>query len=58
MTTIKSDTSPIHYLLLIGEINLLPKQFQEILIPPAVVAELSHPHAPQIVARWATNLPV
>jgi predicted nucleic acid-binding protein len=34
MTTVISDTSPINYLVLIGAIDVLPKLFQEVLIPP------------------------
>jgi predicted nucleic acid-binding protein len=37
------DTSPICYLILIGEIDLLPKLFNQVLAPQAVLAELLHP---------------
>lgn len=57
MTTVVSDTSPIHYLLLIGEIHLLPALFKEVLIPPAVFAELSHSHTPPVVTAWIQQLP-
>lgn len=40
MTLIVSDTSPICYLYLIGILDLLPKLYGEIIIPPAVEAEL------------------
>ena len=52
-----SDTSPICYLILIGEIELLPKLFGQIQITPAVLAELLHEAAPPMVRQWATNLP-
>jgi len=57
VTTVVSDTSPINYLCLIGEIDLLPRLFSEVLIPPAVLAELRHSRAPQPVAAWLSNLP-
>lgn len=47
-----SDTSPICYLLLIGEIALLPTLYERIYIPQAVAAELSHPRAPSTVRNW------
>jgi predicted nucleic acid-binding protein len=57
VTTVVSDTSPINYLCQIGEIDLLPRLFSEVLIPPAVMAELRHPRAPQPVAIWLSSLP-
>lgn len=57
MTTVISDTSPINYLVLIGEIEILPKLFQEVLIPPAVWRELQHPKTPKLVYAWAASLP-
>ena len=41
-----ADTSPICYLILIGEIDLLPKLFSQVLVPEAVLAELLHEDAP------------
>ena len=41
-----SDTSPINYLILIGQINLLPRLFQKIIIPQEVYTELSDTAAP------------
>jgi len=52
-----SDTSPICYLILIGEIDILPKLYSQALVPPAVVAELLHEDAPGAVRSWAANLP-
>ena len=47
-----ADTSPISYLVLIGEIELLPALFAEVVIPPGVAAELSHPRAPALLKHW------
>jgi predicted nucleic acid-binding protein len=46
---IVSDTSPINYLILIGQIDLLPALFKQIVIPEAVYDELSDSAAPQLV---------
>jgi predicted nucleic acid-binding protein len=35
-----ADTSPLCYLILIGEIDLLPKLFDRVLLPEAVRTEL------------------
>ena len=52
-----SDASPICYLILIGEIGILPKLYTQVLVPPAVIAELLHQDAPGSVRGWAANLP-
>lgn len=52
-----SDTSPICYLLLIGEIELLASLFGSILIPEAVADELGHSAAPTAVREWAAKPP-
>jgi len=52
-----SDTTPIHYLILIGKEFILPELFTEIIIPDVVVSEMSHPKAPQRVQGWIANLP-
>ena len=40
MKTVVSNSSPICYLVLIGEIHLLPAMFKEISVPEAVIREL------------------
>lgn len=52
-----ADTSPINYLILIGQIELLPRLYTRILIPAAVLAELNHRLAPKPVQEWASNAP-
>ena len=52
-----ADASPLCYLVLIGEIDLLPKLFLRVAVPPAVIAELLHGDAPEGVRDWASNLP-
>jgi predicted nucleic acid-binding protein len=46
---IVSDTSPINYLVLIREIELLPKLFGEVVIPQAVLDELKQEGTPEAV---------
>ena len=55
--TAVSDTSPICYLILIDKINILPKLFDHVLVPEAVLAELRHEDAPEIVRKWSLSLP-
>src|ERR1035438_8720096 len=52
MTVVVADTSPLNYLLLIGEIAILQGLYGEILIPPEVLAELSDVDAPPEVLKW------
>ena len=52
-----ADTTPVCYLVLIGEIDLLPKLFQQVLLPSAVIDELLHEDAPDTVRHWAASLP-
>ena len=51
------DTSPVNYLVLIDEIDLLPQLFTAVVLPAAVLAELQHPRTPPRVASWARELP-
>jgi predicted nucleic acid-binding protein len=52
-----SDTSPINYLILIGESDILEKLFNRIVVPQAVFSELQHPKTPQQVKDWIANAP-
>jgi len=52
-----SDTSPLNYLVLIGAEHILPKLFGELLIPPAVQAELMRAGTPTKVKAWAAHAP-
>ena len=53
-----SDTSPLNYLVLVGAIDLLPRLFSEIIIPPALVGELTQPGTPEVVKNWLKDKPV
>lgn len=52
-----SDTSPINYLLLIDQIDLLSQLFQQIIIPNVVRDEMVDPDAPPILQQWIANCP-
>lgn len=52
-----ADTTPLNYLILIGQVEVLRPLFGEVIIPESVLAELSHPKAPAAVASWLLNLP-
>ena len=57
MNAVIADASPINYLVLIGEIELLPLLFEQILIPSAVATELCRLSAPAVVRRWMQSPP-
>jgi predicted nucleic acid-binding protein len=44
--SVVADTSPLNYLILIGEIELLPKLYESVAIPAEVLMELQSPGAP------------
>jgi len=54
---IVSDTTPINYLVLIGQIDLLEELFGRVIIPPAVFDEFHHPGTPEIVSAWVDAAP-
>src|SRR5690348_15292122 len=52
-----ADTSPLNYLILIGEADLLHRLYGRVLIPPAVLAELQHAGTPSAVVEWIKRCP-
>ena len=52
-----SDTSPICYLVLIGEIDILAQLYHQVLIPQIVQEELSHKESPNLVQNWINDPP-
>ena len=52
-----SDTSPINYLLIIGQIDLIPCLFQQIIIPDVVRDEMLDPSAPLVLQQWIAHSP-
>jgi len=57
VSVVVSDTSPLHYLILCGAENILPRLFQQVVIPPAVFHELQQANTPPLVRQWSTTLP-
>jgi predicted nucleic acid-binding protein len=47
-----ADATPLHYLLLIGEADVLPVLYGRVFIPPTVFHELTQKHTPEAVHRW------
>jgi predicted nucleic acid-binding protein len=54
---IVADSGPLHYLVLIGEIGLLPQLFDTVLVPEIVRDELCHARAPLAVRDWLASGP-
>jgi len=57
VSVVVSDTSPLHYLILCAAENILPRLFQQVVIPPTVFRELQQPNTPPAVRQWAAALP-
>ena len=52
-----ADTTPLRYLVVLGQVDLLHTLFGQVLIPPAVVGELQHPKAPAALQTWVASPP-
>lgn len=52
-----ADTSPINYMVLIEEIEILAKMYRRVVIPEAVRNELSRSSAPEVVRMWIGQPP-
>ena len=51
-----ADTSVFNYLLLLGQLPLLPTLYGQIIAPPVVLeVELPHPRSPVLVRAWALD---
>lgn len=57
MQLVVADTGPLHYLVLIGHIDLIPALFDTVFVPPEVQEELSRAEAPTEVRSWIANPP-
>ena len=57
MRAVVADTGPIHYLVLIGHIEILPALFERVTIPSVVRAELARTEAPDAVRNWIQTAP-
>jgi predicted nucleic acid-binding protein len=52
------DTGPLNYLMLIGQVDVLPSLFSRVVIPRAVAGELASGSAPEVVLRWVETPPM
>jgi predicted nucleic acid-binding protein len=52
-----ADTGPVNYLICIGQIEVLPKLFSRVLVPPSVCDELKRARAPEAVRLWIRQPP-
>ena len=57
MPLVVADAGPLHYLVLTGDIELLPKLFERVLVPQVVRDELANAEAPQAVRDWIARAP-
>lgn len=56
-SVVVADTGPLRYLILWEAVWVLPRLFGRVLVPPTVLAELSHPNTPPTVREWVRNPP-
>jgi hypothetical protein len=52
-----ADATPLHYLILIHQDDLLPQLFDRVFVPPAVFDELQHANTPESVRHWMSHPP-
>lgn len=52
-----ADSGPLHYLILLEQVDLLRRFYGQVLVPEAVASELSATGAPGIVREWITRPP-
>jgi len=52
-----ADASPVNVLVRIQHIEVLPRLFGRIVIPPAVEREMLHPSTPKEVSTWLASRP-
>jgi len=52
-----ADSSPLHYLILLEQTELLHRLYERVLIPDAVAAELCAVASPRKVSQWVSDHP-
>jgi predicted nucleic acid-binding protein len=52
-----ADTTPLNYLVLIGQVEVLPELYGRVLIPTAVWQEFQRPQTPEVVRAWIARIP-
>jgi predicted nucleic acid-binding protein len=57
MPIVISDASPLHYLVLVGEAEVLHRLYGQVLVPLAVIEELQRGRTPKTVRSWVSDPP-
>jgi predicted nucleic acid-binding protein len=57
MSLLVADAGPLHYLVQIGAVEVMPALAGRVLLPEAVWRELREPAAAPVVREWAASLP-
>ena len=52
-----ADTSPLNYLIQINSDHLLPRLYKSIVVPSAVMRELTDARAPLAIRQWLSDVP-
>jgi len=52
-----SDATPLNALIRLGHVEILEALYSQVVIPRAVVGELTHPKAPQEIRDWINRKP-
>jgi predicted nucleic acid-binding protein len=52
VSVVVADTSPLNYVIQCEAIDVLPRLYQQVVIPQAVFDKLNDPGAPASVRRW------
>jgi len=52
-----ADSGPLHYLILLDQTELLPRFYGQVIVPEAVLGELTSGKAPQPVKEWLSRPP-
>jgi predicted nucleic acid-binding protein len=55
--SVVADTTPLNYLIQIGQVQVLRSLSGQVFVPEGVLAELRHPKAPTAVAVWSQSPP-
>jgi predicted nucleic acid-binding protein len=52
-----ADSGPLHYLILLGHVDLLQRFYGQVLVPDLVAGELTTTGAPDVVREWMAHPP-
>jgi predicted nucleic acid-binding protein len=52
-----ADTGPVHYLVLIGAVDVLQPLYGRVIVPQAVAGEMQEKNTPAVVRTWMARPP-